>query len=573
MNTRSIYLHIFDREYRAFTKSKLTDEDACTTVLISSLLSGSPYAGMANLMESQPDLPKAVELFCELERIREAVIVSSTSYPDEFIEGRRKLYYDDKDRYPMYFESGKVLLLPRYSVPLQDSTTTILEDKLLKELREENAPRYMKNAADIRKAILNRDESGITIGILGKHTTLEPNDFKWLGLQISRTYTGRYMAVLDGALIKGIPNVSTVVDDLSRAYYYYDLYKPFFSNTVLRHINLEKSAGSIVEQLALLKQRKGYWDMVDFYNDIVKSLVSFFLKDNTSGSEQFAALRCFDFVKKYIFPALAMPKKFNAQQNLFLLRSSVQNIKEKEKIEIVMGQENNIKKLLYLVATDTEYDRVFEYYKQKNGYTPKSFVIGDYTYRDLGVIGSTHVYLLKTKMGAKGIGGSIKAVSEAANSLKPDYMIMVGIGFGLKEKEQKIGDIMVALAIEDYGTFKQKEGVTIQRGDRIQSNPILMNRFADSKLEWEKSAVHTGLILTNDILVNDKEMVNYLQQNYPDAIGGEMEGCGLLANYNEKWILVKAICDFGHDKSNDHQVDAAQNAIEYVDMTLENYSL
>ena len=152
-------------------------------------------------------------------------------------------------------------------------------------------------------------------------------------------------------------------------------------------------------------------------------------------------------------------------------------------------------------------------------------------------------------------------------------MIMVGIGFGLKEKDQKIGDIMVASAIEDYGTFKQKKGITIQRGDRIQSNPILMNRFADSKLEWEKSAVHTGLILTNDILVDDENLVKYLQQNYPDAIGGEMEGCGLLANYNEKWILVKAICDFGHNKSNDHQVDAAQNAIEYVDMTLSKYSL
>lgn len=573
MNTRSIYLHIFDREFRAFTNSKLSDEDACTTVLIGSLLSSSPYAGMANLMESQPDLPKAVELFCELESIREAVIVSSTSYPDEFIEGRRRLYYDDRDRYPMYFDSNKGLLLPKYSVPLQDSTTTILENKLSNALREENAPRHLNNAADIRKAILNRDESGITIGILGKHTTLEPRDRRWLGQQISLAYTERYMRVLDGALIKGIPNVSTVVDDLSKAYYYYDLYYPFFSNTVLRHINREKSSGCIVEQLALLKQREGYWDMVDYYNDIVKSLVSLFAKDNAPGCEQFAALRCFDLVKKYIFPKLAMPKEFNAQQYLFLLRAALQNIKEKEKIEIIMEQEKNIKKLLYLVATDTEYDKVFEYYKQKNGCKPEAFVIGDYTYRDLGVIGSTHVYLLKTKMGAKGVGGSIKAVSEAANSLKPDYMIMVGIGFGLKEKDQKIGDIMVASAIEDYGTFKQKKGVTIQRGDRIQSNPILMNRFADSKLEWEKSAVHTGLILTNDILVDDENLVKYLQQNYPDAIGGEMEGCGFLANYNEKWILVKAICDFGHNKSNDHQVDAAQNAIEYVDMTLSKYSL
>ena len=110
-------------------------------------------------------------------------------------------------------------------------------------------------------------------------------------------------------------------------------------------------------------------------------------------------------------------------------------------------------------------------------------------------------------------------------------------------------------------------------GDKITSNAILMNRFADSKLEWAKSTVHIGLILTNDILVNDKNLVEYLKKNYPDAIGGEMEGCGLLSNDNKNWILVKAICDFGHDKSNEHQLDAAQHAIEYVDMTLEKYSL
>lgn len=573
MNTRSIYLHIFDREFRTFTKSKLTDEDACTTVLIASLLSDSPYAGMANLMESRPDLPNAVELFYKLESIHEAVIVSSTNCPDEFIEGRRRLYYDDKDRYPMYFESDNGLLLPKHSITLQDSTTTILEDRLLKELKDEKVARHLKNATDIRKAILNRYESGITIGILGKHTTLEPNERRWLGQQISKSYTERYMNILDGYLIKGIPNVSNIIDVLSNGNYYYCLYNLFFSNSVFRHIKRDKCASFIVEQLALLKQRKGYWDMVDFYNDIVRSFISYFSKDNTSGSEQFAALRCLNFVKKYISPALLEPKEFNVQQNMYLLRTAINNIKEKENIEIIMKQENSIKKLLYLVATDTEYLKVFEYYKNKNGYTPESFVVGAYAYRDLGVIGNVHVYLLKINMGAKKNGGSILAVHEASQAIKPDYMIMVGIGFGLKEDEQKIGDIMVASSIEDYGTCKVKKGETISRGDKIPSDAILMNRFADSKLEWEKSAVHTGLMLSNDILVNDIDLVKYLKQHYPDAIGGEMEGCGLLANYTQRWILVKGICDFGHDKSNEHQVVAAQNAIEYVDMTLEKYNL
>ena len=54
-----------------------------------------------------------------------------------------------------------------------------------------------------------------------------------------------------------------------------------------------------------------------------------------------------------------------------------------------------------------------------------------------------------------------------------------------------------------------------------------------------------------------------------------MEGCGFLANGNNNghWILVKAICDFAYNKGDEFQVDAATNAIEYVDFVIRNYDL
>ena len=54
-----------------------------------------------------------------------------------------------------------------------------------------------------------------------------------------------------------------------------------------------------------------------------------------------------------------------------------------------------------------------------------------------------------------------------------------------------------------------------------------------------------------------------------------MEGCGFLANGNNNghWILVKAICDFAYNKGDEFQVDAAMNAIEYVDFVIRNYDL
>ncbi len=573
MNHSSIYLHIFDREFRSFTKSQISDEVACKTVAIASLLSNIPYAGMANLMESQPELPKAVEFLCELEKLHEAAIVSSSSYPDEFIEGRRKLYYVDKERYPMYFESDSGLLLPKYAMPMQGSTTTILEDHLLDALKDEKAPRSIENAVEIRKAIRNREDGGITLGILGRHVSITPVEHRWLGQHISKTYTKRYMDVLDGCLIKSIPDTSVALDSISDGYYYFDIYYTFFYNVLFRFLNWGKGVPAIVEHLVLFKQSDYYWDMVNYYNKIVNSLFVFFGEKSTLGNELSVATKCLDLLKRQVFPKFARINDCNINQYLGILHKSVQDIEEKEKIHLVMNQEENTKKVLYLVATETEYRKVFDYYKGKNGFSPNSFEVGEYSYRDLGLVGNSHIYLLKTGIGAKGNGGSILAVHEAEQSLKPDYVIMVGIGFGLDEEKQKIGDIMVSTAIEDYGTVKKLFRKIIKRGNRIPSSPILMNRFSDSKLEWAKSAVHCGLIVTNDILVNDKSFVSFLKKNYPDAIGGEMEGCGLLANYSTPWILVKAICDFGHDKGDEHQVDAAQNAIEYVDITLEKHLL
>lgn len=379
------------------------------------------------------------------------------------------------------------------------------------------------------------------------------------------------MGIMDGCLIKGIPQLNPVLDRLSGGCYYYYLYNHFFDNLLFRHIDFGKDVQYVVDYLIKTKANYGYWELVDFYNDIINSIVASFV--DMGINEQFAALRCRDIVKKNILPKLLKHKEFNVQQSLFLLREATHEIENNAKIKITMNQEVIIKKLLYLVATDTEYDRVFNFYKKKSGVTPNSVIIGDFAYRDLSMVGNNHVYLLKSSVGAKGNNGSIIVVNEAIKSLKPDYIIMVGIGFGLKENEQELGDIMVSEAIEDYGTFKLKEGKIVQRGNRITANAILRNRFADSKLDWTKSKVHTGLIVTNDILVNDKGYVEHLKQVFPDAIGGEMEGCGLLANYSTPWLLVKGICDFGHDKTNEFQETAAMNAIEYVDFTLSNNML
>ena len=240
--------------------------------------------------------------------------------------------------------------------------------------------------------------------------------------------------------------------------------------------------------------------------------------------------------------------------------------------------EQQIKKILYIVATDTEFQKMIDFYKDK-GVILRHLDFKENIYWDLGLVGKSHVYLTKSGMGAKRPDGAILTINHAAADLAPDYMIMVGIAFGMKEdqenpddpKAQKIGEILVSTDIEDYGTCKVTENGIIERGSKIPADPVLVTRFTQAKALWTGAKVRSGLIITNDKLVNKKKFVEGLQKRFKDAIGGEMEGCGFLANYKNPWILVKAICDFGHDKGDEYQGDAAMNAIQYVDFVVREF--
>ncbi|HEY6328301.1 MAG TPA: hypothetical protein VI756_03115 [Blastocatellia bacterium] len=93
------------------------------------------------------------------------------------------------------------------------------------------------------------------------------------------------------------------------------------------------------------------------------------------------------------------------------------------------------------------------------------------TYFDLGVIGGSHVFLVRSEMGSTGIGASLVTITDAIGEVQPASVIMVGIAFGVDPKKQKIGDILVSKQLQPYGL--QRVGTTetgapkiVWRGDR-----------------------------------------------------------------------------------------------------------
>jgi nucleoside phosphorylase len=229
--------------------------------------------------------------------------------------------------------------------------------------------------------------------------------------------------------------------------------------------------------------------------------------------------------------------------------------------------------VLIVTVTKVEGRAVLDVFREATGNESTPVLIDDRTYQDIGVINQAHVFMALSDMGAGGPGGSQEAVRKAIDALSPDAVIMVGIAFGIDEKKQAIGDILVSKQILLYDLQRVGKDAIHSRGDKVHASTLLINRMANADLTWDENVakVIPGLILSGDKLVDNIDYRNQLVQFAQEAIGGEMEGAGLYVACRDKnvdWILVKAICDWADGNKSvekaERQKLAAYNAARYV---------
>lgn len=73
-------------------------------------------------------------------------------------------------------------------------------------------------------------------------------------------------------------------------------------------------------------------------------------------------------------------------------------------------------------------------------------------------------------------------------------------------------------------------------------------------------SIHPGPILSGSKLVDDPKFKKQLLDQFPTAIGGEMEGSGLYSaasRNNTDWIVVKSVCDWADGKKHKHYQELA----------------
>ncbi|WP_013320650.1 tetratricopeptide repeat protein [Gloeothece verrucosa] len=256
-------------------------------------------------------------------------------------------------------------------------------------------------------------------------------------------------------------------------------------------------------------------------------------------------------------------------------QNKIQLIKTKEIDKNQCESLKNEIDVVIITATGVELKAVLDllkpYPRRNNSYVFKVFdKFGTYY---LGKFGSYKTVVTKCRMGSTEENASKDVTREALRMWKPRAIIMAGIAFGQDSNKQKIGDVLIASEIIFYE--KQRVGKnSIPRSPIPPSNRTLLDRF-ETVHDWNFKnhdnlpfEIRVGSILSGEKLVDEPVFKAKLFNQYPQAIGGEMEGAGLCSaaiSEGTAWILVKSICDWADgNKDKKYQVLAANAAASLV---------
>lgn len=222
--------------------------------------------------------------------------------------------------------------------------------------------------------------------------------------------------------------------------------------------------------------------------------------------------------------------------------------------------------ILIITATTKESSALIESAKSVLGSIKDTSVVGGHVANYFGTMNDFQIYHAQCEAGSGGPSGSQAVATALIQSLKPMYILMPGIAFGLQRDSQKIGDILVGTLIHPYE--KQRVGkIKLNRGEIVPPSPTLLSVLRNVSIFWTKSDMHFGALLSGEKLVDNPDFVKQLKKLSPEAIGGEMEGAGIYAAaYRAKveWIVFKSIVDWGEGKTDEFQPQSSNLCSEVL---------
>ena len=239
-------------------------------------------------------------------------------------------------------------------------------------------------------------------------------------------------------------------------------------------------------------------------------------------------------------------------------------------------------KILLMTATEIELRGIMGYLKPKDGKEKiiETFVHGEKVY--IGKYGQCPVVVGMSAPG-KAQQGPLDAclvTTKIMIKIEPRYVIAVGICYGMNKSKASSGDVIVSNLICDCTCLRvEKDSSLTRRGGEPSVGDNLLKVFYPpvgySHAQADKEVrIHCGPIISRPDLVDNPDYKEQLKRLRSDALGGEMEGAGIMAaieripsEHRVEAIVIKAICDWGNgekSKAADWKPFSSHAAARYV---------
>src|SRR6266540_2254907 len=168
-------------------------------------------------------------------------------------------------------------------------------------------------------------------------------------------------------------------------------------------------------------------------------------------------------------------------------------------------------RILVLVVLDIERDALIDAFVDAAGRDAEPSIAGGHPVFRLGRLDEAEVFLAQTAQGTATPAAMTLTASGLIQALRPDYVVLAGICFGLSSREldggnQELGDVVVSEYVQGIDhrrvTDRTDAERTVWRGERVQATSTLLRAFHAATYRWTGPRVHFGTVLSSNTLVD-----------------------------------------------------------------------
>ncbi|BBB58482.1 hypothetical protein UNDKW_0209 [Undibacterium sp. KW1] len=218
--------------------------------------------------------------------------------------------------------------------------------------------------------------------------------------------------------------------------------------------------------------------------------------------------------------------------------------------------------ILIVVITEAEYSIV-----RKAMDALEAMSIESHSTLERGVLCGQRAVLCKIRdMGTKTLGSVGLALTSILKSVKPTYVVEIGICFSLKS-ELSIGDVAICKMSSDYEYQKIVNGVVKHRVRSLSAPDPLFAQLSHFARNYKADfSSKEGVYACGDKVVDDSVFKQKILQCVPDALAGDMESYTFAlacTDFGVPWAVIKGVSDDGVNKADDDQIRAVTNAVKF----------